>query len=221
METKTEADFAGRSAWAAGALIAALTLCAMLLGSASCNAVPPRSETAVRIDVPMVRQDARYECGLASISALCQYWRVEIPDEERAVLARVAAESRGLSGNELRDVLQRLGFEVYVFEGTLDRASTGVYGHVDAGRPPLVMLGAPGAEPHYELVLGYDEPLGLLILLDPVEGEVLVPRAGFEQSWEQCRRFTLLASTSSDTQANRRPPAADTTSSSATTTAKK
>jgi len=44
------------------------------------------SECAVRLDLPLVKQDALYDCGLASISALCQYWGVEIPPEESAAL---------------------------------------------------------------------------------------------------------------------------------------
>jgi len=147
----------------------------------------------VRLDLPLVRQDALYDCGLASISALCQYWGVEIPAEERASLARTAEERSGLSGDELRSLMEQLGFEVFLFEGSLDREVTGIFANVDAGRPLLVMLSPDGAAHHYALVLGYDEPRGNLILLDPMKGELLVPRSVFERDWARCQRFTLLA----------------------------
>jgi ABC-type bacteriocin/lantibiotic exporter with double-glycine peptidase domain len=153
----------------------------------------PLSESAVRLDLPLVHQDALYDCGLASISALCQYWGVAIPAEERAALARTAADNAGLSGSDLTAALEGLGLEVFLFHGTLDRTATGVYGQVDAGRPPLVMLSADGTVHHYGLVLGYDEPRGNLILLDPTKGEILVPVAAFDRNWARCQRFTLLA----------------------------
>lgn len=153
----------------------------------------PLSESAVRLDLPLVRQDALYDCGLASISALCQYWRIDIPLEERELLARTAEDRAGLSGNEVRGALERLGFEVYLFKGSLDRTPVGLYGHVDAGRPPLVMVSSNGSRHHYELVLGYDESRSNLILLDPMKGEILVPVTLFERDWSRCERFTLLA----------------------------
>jgi ABC-type bacteriocin/lantibiotic exporter with double-glycine peptidase domain len=169
----------------------------LLLVVVGCRTTPmpaaPLSESAVRLDLPLVRQDALYDCGLASISALCQYWGVDIPAEERAQLARTAQDNAGLTGSEVRAALEQLGMEVYLFEGSLDRTLTGIYGHVDAGRPPLVMVSTDGSGHHYELVLGYDEPRNNLILLDPMKGEILVPVSMFDLNWARCRRFTLLA----------------------------
>ena len=170
----------------------------LALAASACRSVAgpqaPLSESAVRLDLPLVHQDALYDCGLASISALCLYWGVEIPAAERASLAHTAETKAGLSGDELRTALEQLGFEVYLFEGSVDHAVTGILGSVDAGRPPLVMLSSNGTAHHYALVLGYDEPRGNLILLDPMRGELLVPRFVFEREWARCQRFTLLAS---------------------------
>jgi hypothetical protein len=53
----------------------ALALGLSLLAGAACRAVPVSngllSDSAVRLDLPLVNQDALYDCGLASISALC------------------------------------------------------------------------------------------------------------------------------------------------------
>jgi len=177
------------------AAFAALVLLAV--ASASCRSAvsrpAPLADDAVRLDLPLVRQDALYECGLASLSALCRYWGVEVPADERAALARTAANDAGLSGDELRGALERLGFEVFLFQGSLDRTTTGLYPHIDAGRPPLVMLSSDGHARHYELVLGYEASSERLILLDPMHGEVLVPVSLFERDWARCQRFTLLA----------------------------
>ena len=127
------------------------------------------------------------------MSALTQYWGVEIPAEERASLARTAAEERGLSGRDLRTTLEGLGFDVYLFRGGLDRGPTGVFTAIDAGRPLLVMISPDGKTHHYCLVLGYDAPRYTLILLDPRRGETLVPVDVFDREWARCERFTLLA----------------------------
>ena len=151
------------------------------------------SVQAVTLDLPLVEQDSLYTCGLASVSALCQYWNVELSDVERDRLARTAEQEGGLSGRELQAALDRIGMESYLFQGSLDRTSTGLYRHVDKGRPPLVMICPDATTFHYCLVLGYDEPHGNLILLDPAQGEVLTSLAAFDRSWARCQRFTLLA----------------------------
>ena len=180
----------------AGAFVIALLV---VLAAAGCRAQPrvvrpdQLSIEAVTLDLPLVEQDALHDCGLASISALCQYWSVEIPASQREAMARSAEENEGLSGRELCDALDRLGMEAFLFEGTLDRDATGLYRHLDQGRPPLVMISPEADRHHYCLVLGYDEPRGNLILLDPVEGQVLIPVAEFDREWVECRRFTLLA----------------------------
>jgi ABC-type bacteriocin/lantibiotic exporter with double-glycine peptidase domain len=178
--------------------VRAFAIAALALAGSACRSAArpqaPLSESAVRLDLPLVHQDALYDCGLASISALCQYWGVEIPAAERVRLARAAEAQAGLSGSELQSALEQLGFEVFLFEGSLDRAVTGILGNVDAGRPPLVMLSSDGTAHHYGLVLGYDEPRANLILLDPMKGELLVPWSVFERDWARCKRFTLLAS---------------------------
>jgi ABC-type bacteriocin/lantibiotic exporter with double-glycine peptidase domain len=174
---------------------AALALAVLLV--AGCQAAPSRpelvSEQAVLLELPLVRQDELYECGLASLSALCQYHGVSIPQAERERLVRLAAERAGLSGGELREALQSLGLEVYIFPGTLDRQETGLFHHIDAGRPLLVMTEERWSSPHYTLVTGYDQPLGNVHVLDPRRGQVVWPLAAFEQIWARSQHFTLLA----------------------------
>jgi predicted double-glycine peptidase len=175
----------------------AVLIALLALGALGCRARTIRpeqlSEHAVTLDLPLVEQDALHGCGLAALSALCQYWGVAIPPEERAALARTAEEMEGLSGGELRAALERLGMESFLFKGALDRSTTGLYRQVDEGRPAIVMVAPDDEARHYLLVLGYDEPRGNLLLLDPARGQVLAPLAAFERNWERCEWFTLLA----------------------------
>jgi len=172
-------------------------LLAPLLALGACRSANPEapmlSESAVTLDLPLVRQDELHECGLSAIAALCQYWSREIPAELRADLAKRAKEEEGLSGGELRSALEAVGLETFLFRGTLDRSDTGLYKHVDAGRPLLVMFSIDEEHNHYGLVLGYDEPRKTLVLLDPARGEVLRRIEVFEKSWKDCNQFTLLA----------------------------
>lgn len=170
-----------------------LALAALALGGCASRAAPQLSDEAVVLQLPLVHQDELFECGLVSISALCAYYAIPIPAQLRAELALLAAEREGLSGGELRAALESLGMEVFVFPGTLDHAETGLLHQTDRGRPTLVMISEDGEHHHYCLFLGYDEPLGQVVLLDPLRGRVLLPNEVFMLAWERSRNFTLLS----------------------------
>ncbi|TAH37251.1 MAG: hypothetical protein EYC70_09750 [Planctomycetota bacterium] len=175
--------------------VAALFPLAVLALSAACQQ-PQRaaliSADGVLIEMPLVRQDELYECGFASVAALCAYYQVPIPEQRRDELLRMAEERKGLSGAELRAELETLGMDVFIFQGTLDRAPTGLYAHVDSGRPVLVMTSRDGESFHYCLFNGYDETLGNVFLLDPQQGLVVLPAAAFDHQWGRAQRFALL-----------------------------
>jgi len=171
---------------------AALAL-AILGGCASPTTRAALSSEAKVLDLPFLEQDEMYACGLVSVQVLCSYWNVDIAVEERMRLAAIAEEKEGLSGAELRESLEGLGFETYLFHGELDHSPTGLLRHVDERRPPLVMLSPEPERHHYVLVIGYDAPERNICLLDPIRGRVIVPYETFEKSWAECQRFTLLA----------------------------
>jgi ABC-type bacteriocin/lantibiotic exporter with double-glycine peptidase domain len=160
----------------------------------ACRTRPPLlSDQAVVLALPLVQQDELWECGLVAITALAGYYGVELEPARRVELAATALEREGLSGAELRAALEAQGFRVFVFEDTLTEGATGLYTHVDAGRPPLVMVSDDGELHHYCLVLGYDPPAGHVVLLDPRRGRVVLPEESFERAWARSSRFTLLA----------------------------
>lgn len=154
---------------------------------------PMLSSDAKVLDLPFVEQDSMYECGLSSITALCKYWNVDIPPAETERLANMARERHGLSGNELREALGEMGFDTFLFRGELDHGTTGLMTHVDAHRPPLVLLSPEPDRRHYVLFVGYDADNREVCLLDPVRGRVIVPYETFEKRWSACNHFTLLA----------------------------
>jgi ABC-type bacteriocin/lantibiotic exporter with double-glycine peptidase domain len=150
------------------------------------------SPSATVLELPIVRQDAMYECGLVAVSSLCSYYGVDLTPEQTAGLAERAAQENGLSGGELRGVLEAHDMEVFVFQGTLDDGMLGLRHHVNNGRPLLVMTARDGLR-HYCLFIGYDEQLHNVVLLDPRRGRVVLPNAVFENAWNDAERFTLLA----------------------------
>ena len=174
--------------------IPALALSLLLL--AACGIAPDRAQSmsaqAVVLETPVVEQDEMYDCGLAAISSLCGYYGVEIPEGERAGLTQLANEKEGLSGTELRGALERLGMEVYLFEGRLDEGPTSLHANVLARRPMLVLLVLGGAH-HYSLVVGFDPEADSLVLVDPKFGRIVMDRDSFEQRWAETRHFALLA----------------------------
>ncbi len=153
---------------------------------------PALSPSATVLPTPLVEQDELHECGLAALASLCGFYGVSISAAERLELSKKAAANQGLSGAELRTALEGLGFEVYLFEGTLDFGPTGLLHHIAEGRQLLVMTAEDDSH-HYSLFIGHDPELANVVLLDPQRGRVLLPDESFEHRWSAVRRFTLLA----------------------------
>ncbi len=173
----------------------------VLLALASCQhlrtgttlAAGDLSDSAVVLPVSIVSQDELFECGLASVSALTLFHGVVIPTEGRTRLTEIAEREEGISGAELRDTLEALGLEVFLFEGRLDDSVAGAFHHLDRGRPLLVMIPGGGRSLHYCLLTGYDPANETVILLDPSRGNLVLPQKLFDDLWEDAGRFTLLA----------------------------
>lgn len=150
------------------------------------------SNDAVVLGVPVLYQDELYECGLATVSALCQYHDSQIPPDERQRLIQIAEREEGLSGAELRETLDSMGLHTFIFRGSLDESLSGLYYHIDRGRPLLVMISEDGASHHYCLAIGYDETTDTVVVLDPRRGDLVFPTAAFENLWSRSDYFSLL-----------------------------
>jgi len=178
-----------------------LPLCiALLLGAAlpGCAADERSSASfaysseAVRLDVPLVRQESPNLCGLAALAMLTRYHRTLLSGRNRESVAAAASRDRGTSGALLKSVLESERYFVSVFAGSLDDAATGLYRHLRAGRPLIAML-SMGDYRHYVVVAGFDPARDVLVVLDPVAGALAMRTQRFVSMWEKANRFTLLA----------------------------
>jgi ABC-type bacteriocin/lantibiotic exporter with double-glycine peptidase domain len=124
---------------------------------------------------------------------LCRYHGVDLPEAKKQELRDLAKKKEGVSGAELKAVLESLGFEVFIFKGALDRSPTGLYHHLDRERPVLVMTSRDGKGFHYQVLMGYDEERGNLILYDQKRGTVLSAKPDFAKHWASANCFALLA----------------------------
>jgi ABC-type bacteriocin/lantibiotic exporter with double-glycine peptidase domain len=151
------------------------------------------SSEAVVLDLPIVKATDIYACGMSCFMVLSRYYGIPVPDDltQRAKVA--AKDHKGLSGQEMKSFLEEIGFEVFVFRGTLDDTPTGLFHHLDRARPLIVMTSDGRNRNHYEVVMGFDKPRNNIVLLDPNKGCVIVPKTVFQQNWEIAEGFTLLA----------------------------
>lgn len=178
---------------ARAALVAALLLGLGCRGLPQEGSAIPRTEDAVWIALPVVPQEAEHECGVATLATLCGYYGVPLPPSEHERLSTIAEEHDGLTAGELRAALRGLGLEAFLFHGRLDHGETGLYRHVDRGRPALVMVSPDGEAIHYCLFTGYDQVAQVVYLYDPRRGHLCLPVADFEPLWANASRCTLLA----------------------------
>jgi ABC-type bacteriocin/lantibiotic exporter with double-glycine peptidase domain len=170
-----------------------LVLLGLGTGCRSSERIVELSPSAVVLDVPVLLQAQAHECGFIAVEILCRYHGLPLAPAQAAQLRATALRENGLNGAEIRAALEASGYEAYVVAGTLDRAPTGAYEHLDRGRPLIAMSGSEDGHRHYEVLIGYDEPRDNLILLDPVRGRVARARTVFERGWARCERFLLLA----------------------------
>jgi len=177
------------------AQVSVFLLCAAgLLGSCASSSAPRSlSDSATVLEVPYVQQSEVYACGVAAVQSLCSYWNLPMDEATQERLVAQSTTGAGLQGEELCRELELLGFETFLFHGALDHGATGLFLHLDAGRPPLVMLSTKPKHGHYGLIVGYDVANKSVCLLDPVRGRQLVPFETFEKSWAATEHFTLLA----------------------------
>jgi ABC-type bacteriocin/lantibiotic exporter with double-glycine peptidase domain len=159
---------------------------------AGCAALAPSpSPGKVALDLPFEAQAQFNLCGLASLDMLARFYKRPISPASALLLRQEAAAKGAISGNSMKSALEEDGFQVAVFPGTLDRGLSGLYRHLDLGRPLIVMTGLQPR--HYEVVVGYDEAKALVLVLDPALGPQEIPGAEFQKDWQEANRFTLLA----------------------------
>ena len=163
-------------------------------GCATNSGMKMLSSQAVLLDLPLVRQNSQNLCGEVALEMLTRYYNVPLTEEQETRLKKEAKKEKGIPGSTLKKVLEEQGYFAAVFPGTLDRKLSGLYRHLDLRRPLIVMIEGDGPDTnHYVLAVGYDEGTDVIVLLDPVRGEVAMPLVNFRKAWGKVDNFTLLA----------------------------
>ncbi len=153
------------------------------------------AEGAVVLPVPFVRQEHKLSCGWSAASMLFRYYDQPIGEDDRERLLREPESDDGVTGRALKELLERNGFRACIFAGgPLDEEGPrGVSYHLRRGWPLVVMLSPEGSRRHYVVVSGLDARTGLVVMVDPVRGDVVCRWRVFEKLWERGNHFTLLA----------------------------
>lgn len=154
------------------------------------------SPDAVVLAVPAYEQQGQYDCGHATLSMLFAYYAHK-PDAARSQALSAKAESEfGTTGADLCSYLESEEFDALLFSGEISNELTGLFYHLDRGRPLIACLGNDATDKtsrHFVLVVGYDPHSELIFVQDPVRGGVRIAYWQFDVFWKRCDRFCLLA----------------------------
>jgi ABC-type bacteriocin/lantibiotic exporter with double-glycine peptidase domain len=169
--------------------------CATYTGS-EVNAVPARIALEpgwVRVErITLIPQRANWDCGLAALSMVLEYWAIERdPGVVEAVIGPAVSEERPIRAGELRSLARALGAEAFLVRGTMEDLEQ----QLALGRPVLVgerksTLG--GSLAHYAVVIGVHRGSRRVRLLDPALGLRESSYEGCDSEWTASGRLTIL-----------------------------
>jgi ABC-type bacteriocin/lantibiotic exporter with double-glycine peptidase domain len=150
---------------------------------------------SVALDVPLVQQEDKNTCGFAAITMLLRYYGASIQEADRELVRRSAGTKEGVSGRLMEEVLERNGFRVYIFPGTLldEKSHRGIAYNLKQGWPPVVMVSPRGKRTHYMVVSGLSVEKDQVFFEDPDKGKVACSGRAFRKMWERGNFFTLVA----------------------------
>jgi ABC-type bacteriocin/lantibiotic exporter with double-glycine peptidase domain len=177
------------SAAAVGFLLA--SGCYRGAGDAADPAAVRRDATWVRVDVPLVRQRGKSDCGAAALASVLSYYGKE--SSLAAIERRLGpASSRGVRAQELTAYAREQGLAAFALFGTVEDLRY----ELDHGRPVIVGVAKPYAGQraltHYQVVIGYDPRGKRWLTLDPADGLREYPTAGFMREWQATRRVAIV-----------------------------
>jgi predicted double-glycine peptidase len=146
------------------------------------------------LDIPFVQQTAA-SCGPASAAMVVQYWARERPELRHLAadadrIARTPVPPKGITGSDLKRLLEDAGFTVFVFSAERQDLEQ----HLAKGRPIIVCFAPSGKRGpmHFAVVAGLDDDS--IVLNDPTRGKLFrdeLPR--FLSQWKLTGNWALLA----------------------------
>jgi len=198
-----ESPLARHPRWLSWLAVAAVG-CASYQGSAHAVATASLANDPgwTRIEhLPVTRQAGAKDCGAAALSSVLNYWeRAPNPADDREVIDRTLRQSpsEGLTAGALRDYARKLGFQAYVFNGTL----ADLRHEVAAGRPVIVGVHKPLSDKswltHYEVFIGIQPLKAQVLTFDPAHGLRENTVAAFLEEWKRSGQVTLVVLPSPD-----------------------
>lgn len=129
-------------------------------------------------DVPLLKQQAQYDCGPTALDMVLRYWQRDRPGTS----AQVRDTDLRSSAGELRDHARKLGFLSFVMEGKFED----ILHELSHGRPVIVGTAKPTTDKtvaHYEVVVGVHPQSRRIATLDPSLGHRQHTLKGFLQEW--------------------------------------
>jgi ABC-type bacteriocin/lantibiotic exporter with double-glycine peptidase domain len=163
----------------------------------ACVAAVAEGTASLWLDVPFVRQQ-KDGCGPASIAMVMQYWarhqgRPAGPNADPARIFPVlySASAHGVYASAMVSYFEQNGYRAFAFAGQFSDLEH----HLALGRPLIAALKpGSGAELHYVVVAGLDEPRHLVLVNDPAQRKLLSEeQSQFEREWKAAGYWLLLA----------------------------
>lgn len=170
---------------------------AVLLPALCCAALAADAVN-IWLDVPYVKQQ-KDGCGAASISMVMQYWQQHqnLPTNPNAAYDRIQGKlysprAHGIYASAMERYFRQNGYRVFAFAGQWRDIAR----ELEKGRPLIAALKpvAGSKELHYVVVVGLDQPDGIVLVNDPDQRKLLKEeQSTFARDWKATGNWTLLA----------------------------
>jgi len=137
------------------------------------------------IAVPFIAQKPNY-CGPAALAMLASYYGHDVSQDDIAS-AIYLPDIGGTLTSELTDYARRFNLWVRQYHGSTDDLRQ----KLDAG-VPLIVLGRFGEQPHYFVVLGWDDFRQVVTVHSDTRPRYEMRVEDFLRHWDRADRWTLL-----------------------------
>jgi ABC-type bacteriocin/lantibiotic exporter with double-glycine peptidase domain len=160
-------------------------------GVAADPAAISREQGWVRVDVPLVRQQGKSDCGKAALASVLEYHgrAGSLKAIDRSL---GGSPAKGVRASQLAEYARAEGFAAFVIFATVDDLRH----ELDRGRPVIVGIAKPysgkRALTHYQVVVGYEPRRQRLMTLDPADGVRDYPMDGFLREWQATKRVAIM-----------------------------
>ena len=151
---------------------------------AVCAVAPLHAESST-LNVPFIAQKPNY-CGPAALAMLANYYGHAVSQDEVAS-AIYLPDIGGTLTSELGDYARRFNLWVRPYRGSIED----VRQKLNAG-VPLLVLGKFGNQPHYFVVLGWDDFRQIVTVHSDTRPRYEMRVEDFLRHWDRANRWTLL-----------------------------